>query len=121
MRQVRFNHTPTEQLGLTAIDAVLVVTYYLLGRGPVAWIGSGYILGWALSLQYNVPAQRPVTIADIHVDLFERDYGVPLGRCEETSDGSEIFVRRWSKATATLDCKAFKGDITMVNETQLLG
>jgi hypothetical protein len=39
---------------------------------------------------------------------------VPLGRCEETSDGSETFVRRWSKATATLDCKAFKGNITMI-------
>jgi hypothetical protein len=39
--------------------------------------------------------------------------GVPLGRCEETSEGSEVFVRRWSKATATLDCKAFKGNITM--------
>ena len=83
------------------------------GRGPVAWIGSGYILGWALSLQYNIAANRPITIADFHVEEFERDYGVPLGRCEEVGEGSEVFERRWSKATARLDCRAFAGSITM--------
>jgi hypothetical protein len=78
---VRFTKTPTAALGLTAIDATLDVAYYLLGRGPVAWIGSGYILGWALSLQYNVPADRPITISDFHVDLFERDCERALSVC----------------------------------------
>eukprot|EP00937_MAST-01D_sp_MAST-1D-sp2_P004966 g4966.t1 len=110
---VRFNSNDTAARQLTAIDATLDVAYYLLGRGPVAWIGAGYCLGWALALRYDVPAERPITIADFHVDLFERDYGVPLGRCEETSQGSEVFVRQWSKATAKIDCRAFTGHITM--------
>ena len=29
---VRFNHTPSATLGLTAIDATLDVAYYLLGK-----------------------------------------------------------------------------------------
>jgi hypothetical protein len=113
---VRFNKNASATDGryLQAIDAELDVVYYLLGRGPVAWIGSGYILGWALSLQWNVLANRPMTIDDFRVELFERDYGEPLGSCEETADGSEVFVRHWSKATATLDCRAFAGNITMV-------
>ena len=111
---VRFTKAPTPTLGLTAIDATLDVAYYLLGRGPVAWIGSGYVLGWALSLQYNVPADRPISIADFAVEEFGRDYGVPLGQCEETSPGSEVFTRRWSKAAVQLDCRAFKGNISML-------
>jgi hypothetical protein len=111
---VRFNHTPTASLGLTAIDATLDVAYYLIGRGPVGWIGTGYVLGWALALQYNTAANRPITISDFHVEELTRDYGVPLGPCEEARHGSEVFTRRWSKATATLDCNAFKGNITMI-------
>jgi hypothetical protein len=109
---VRFNHDPT--LGLRPIDATLDVAYYLLGRGPVAWIGSGYVLGWALSLQFNVPANRPFTISDFDYDLRTRDFGVPTERCVETAEGSEVFRRKWSKAIASLDCGEFKGSITML-------
>ena len=38
---------------------------------------------------------------------------MPLGRCEEVGEGSEVFERRWSKATVRLDCRAFAGSITM--------
>ena len=34
---VRFNHTPSATLGLTAIDATLDVAYYLLGKDPGSW------------------------------------------------------------------------------------
>ena len=34
---VRFNHTPSATLGLTAIDATLDVAYYLLGKRSGSW------------------------------------------------------------------------------------
>ena len=34
---VRFNHTPSATLGLTAIDATLDVAYYLLGKCSGSW------------------------------------------------------------------------------------
>ena len=34
---VRFNHTPSASLGLTAIDATLDVAYYLLGKRSGSW------------------------------------------------------------------------------------
>jgi hypothetical protein len=36
-------------------------------------------------------------------------------RCHETSPGSEVFERKWSKATVQLDCKAWKGTIQMAD------
>ena len=41
------------------------------------------------------------------------DYGHPIGDCKETSAGSEVFTRDFSKATVQMDCKAWQGTITM--------
>lgn len=39
------------------------------------------------------------------------DHGVPLGLAKEVEPG--VFVREWSKATARMDCNAFKGEVRM--------
>ncbi len=41
---------------------------------------------------------------------FERDYGVPLSDAEEPSPN--VFVRKWSNCTVSLDCNTFVSNIT---------
>ena len=41
---VRFNHTPSATLGLTAIDATLDVAYYLLGKRSGRFVFSSSVL-----------------------------------------------------------------------------
>lgn len=81
-----------------AVDEDLAT--FLLVRGPYAWLGTGWLGCNALPV---LPA--PLTI----------DYGVPLtSYYNETEPGvSEVFVREWSKASVQMDCKAWKGTITM--------
>jgi hypothetical protein len=51
-------------------------------------------------LEYHFPAE------------LGQDYGKPIdATCSETEDGSEVFTRKWSKATVTLDCKAWTSTI----------
>ena len=35
---------------------------------------------------------------------LDKDYGVPHGICRETSPGSGVFERDWSKAKVKMDC-----------------
>lgn len=45
---------------------------------------------------------------------MDENYGEPLeATCTETSPGSQVFERKWSLATVQLDCKAWRGKITM--------
>ena len=101
--------------GWSPIDVELDLAYYLILRGPYAWIGSGYILGWGLSHSWNEATQRQLSISDFDgwlKDWGSRDFGLPKGQCTETAAGSEVFVREWSHVTATLDCKAPGGKPT---------
>ena len=67
-------------------------------RGDYGWLGAG----WA-----GCNAYPPF------YEGFERDYGVPVDRhYTETSIGTGVFERRWSKATVQFDCNAHKGKIT---------
>jgi|EP01046_Picozoa_sp_COSAG06_P004688 hypothetical protein len=38
---------------------------------------------------------------------------VPQEVCHETSEGSNVFVREWSKATVTLNCSNWSSSITL--------
>ena len=38
---------------------------------------------------------------------------MPVDRCEETSAGSGVFTRRWTKATVTLDTNTNKATIVI--------
>ena len=39
--------------------------------------------------------------------------GEPTGLCKETSPGSEVFTRDWTKATVQMSCKEYTAKITM--------
>ena len=39
--------------------------------------------------------------------------GEPTGLCKETSPGSEVFTRDWTKATVQMSCKEYSAKITM--------
>lgn len=82
---------------------------FLLIRGPYAWLGYSWMGCFndkgdptCASIKYHFPPELGV------------DYGEPLSTCSETAPGSEIFTRKWSKATVTLNCKTWEGNITMV-------
>ena len=75
---------------------------FLLTRGPYAWLGWGWK---GCSQQYYFPPE------------FNLDYGEPGpgrgGLCKETADASQVFTREYSKATVTMDCRAWKGTVIM--------
>lgn len=81
-------------------DPVSATAEFLLTRGPYAWLGYSWI-GCSSS-----PRPYP------H-DLWTADYGAPKGPCTETTDGSGVFEREWSKATIQWDCHSGRGKITM--------
>jgi hypothetical protein len=71
---------------------------FLLVRGPYAYLGHGWL---GCSQTYEYP------------DALNADYGEPLGLCAETTAGSGIFLREWSKATVQMDCNTWTPSITM--------
>ena len=85
---------------------------FLLTRSPYSWLG----WGWDNAPAYRSKSggcSRPYTFPD----EFNLDYGEPAagaaGLCKETAAGSEVFRREFSKATVQMDCKQWKGSITM--------
>ena len=58
------------------------------------------------------PTQRSALV-ELWGKEMDEDLGHPLETCHETAEGSEVFERKWSKATVQLDCKAWKGTIKM--------
>ena len=69
----------------------------LLEEGRKRWgSGSGDGHGWlGCSQPYVFPPALNV------------DYGEPKGLCAETSAGSGVFVREWTKATVSRDCNTW--------------
>ncbi len=82
-------------------DLMQDLSSFLLVRGPYAWLGWGWK---GCSRTYLFPPE------------FDVDYGAPVdprGVCTETSPGSGVFVREFTKASVTMDCGAWHGSITM--------
>ena len=71
---------------------------FLLIRGPYAYLGHGWL---DCSKLYVFPPELNV------------DYGEPTELCHETTPGSEVFVREWTKSTVQMDCTTFTPTITM--------
>ena len=71
---------------------------FLLIRGDYAFLGHGWL---GCSKFYHFPPE------------LNLDYGTPRGLCRETAEGSEVFVREWSKSTVQMDCRTYTANITM--------
>ena len=78
------------------------VARFLLVRGNYSWMGYGW--------EGCVHTAPPVGVGS----KYDVDYGTPLERCAETADNSGVFMRRWTKATVTMDCGAFVANISML-------
>ena len=91
---MRARCSPQQQLRPTmqAFDSSSVnqsIASFLITRGPVAYLGSGWESGGESS--WN--------------DAFLFDVGEPQGLCKEQPEG--VFSRPWTYGTALLDCTSF--------------
>lgn len=74
------------------------VTNFLLVRGEYAWLSAG----WS-------SCSQKIGWDSTHLDA---DYGVPIDEiCEETTPGSGVFTREWSKAKIQMDCNSWTPSI----------
>lgn len=106
---------------------------FLLVRGPHAYIGytwsgctdSGYPSGCNSHWSPEHPEGRPCRFPRYRdrtpfsrPEQLDWDYGVPTGDspCAETTPGSGVFRRRWTKADVELDCNSFTSKITMKHD-----
>lgn len=88
------------------------VASFLLVRGPFSWLG----YQWLGCVSCKRTPTDPSGLCD-PTGRYERpgaldiDYGEPLGLCAESSAGSAIFEREWSKARVSFDCGSWSGSI----------
>ena len=113
MYTIWYDKIPSPHFGVRARNAPLDMAYFLLARGPHAWIGSGKILGWSLSHWWSTGKEREITISDFRPhELFDADYGEPVSQCVETVPyASGVFVRGWTNVNVTVDCGNMRGHI----------
>eukprot|EP00658_Telonema_sp_P-2_P085890 TRINITY_DN9895_c0_g1_i5.p1 TRINITY_DN9895_c0_g1~~TRINITY_DN9895_c0_g1_i5.p1 ORF type:complete len:460 (-),score=90.67 TRINITY_DN9895_c0_g1_i5:266-1645(-) len=83
-------------------DLLQDLANFLLIRGPYSWLGWGWN---GCSREYYFPPE------------FNQDYGQPTELCRETEIGSQVFTREFDKSSVTMDCKAWKGTITMKSQS----
>ena len=85
------------------------VARFLLTRGDFAYLGTGWVgclpndgvESAGINQTYDRPAELDV------------DYGTPLSLCTETEQGSNVFVREWTKARVQHDCNTGNSQIVM--------
>lgn len=75
------------------------IANFQLVRGPFAFLGSGW-QGCSPALRYEYPEE------------LNDDFGVPASLCAETSPGSGVFVREFSRSTVQMDCATWTPTIT---------
>ena len=110
---VNYNYIQPPAYGIKAPNALLDVAYFLLTRGPYAWIAGGPMLGWHMSHWWTANKTRRIDFRkDLRPAEFNRDYGEPTCSCSQTSPG--VFHRFWSKANVTVDCNSLSGKIDML-------
>ena len=63
--------------------------------------------GWA-----GCASEQNHHIYDWNAEWLDADYGVPSDEvCKETSVGSGVFVREWSRATVQMDCNKWEPSV----------
>ena len=94
---------------------------FMLARGPYAWFGYSWVS--CAGDCFREPPQCPgrgqpgdPPWNQTFPDFLKKDYGVPLGRCNESPARSGIFTREWSKAKITLNCKTWSSSIAMKSD-----
>jgi hypothetical protein len=102
-------HVYTENLSLPFPEQN--IAEFLLVRGKYAWLGYGY-QGCA-STQRRFPGASWRESGYVWPELLDRDFGEPTGECHETSPGSEVFTRDWSRSRITLDCRDYTATFEM--------
>ena len=86
-------------------------TQFLLVRGKYGWLGHNW-------MGCFTPENEELWVANIRPKQLDEDYGVPVDEyCRETSVGSGIFQREWSKAgTVQMDCNTYTATIPMLEQ-----
>jgi hypothetical protein len=99
------------EFGIHFTNPVMDVAYFLLTRGPYAWIAGGPMLGWHMSHWWTANKTRRISFHDLRLPEFNEDFGEPTCTCSQTAPG--VFQRDWTKASVTVDCNVLKGSIVM--------
>ena len=91
------------------------VAAFMLIRGAHAFLGWSWVSCSGDCFSKNCP---PPPGNQIHYDftlggLTDVDYGVPTEICHETSPGSAVFTREWSKAIVTVNCSEWSSSIKL--------
>jgi hypothetical protein len=111
---VAYEEVPPPAFGLAPTNMDLDMAYFLVARGPYAWVGSGPVLGWKLSHWWATGQTRLIEPRDFRPHWFDSDFGEPLGQCMETvPHGSGVFTRKYTNATAAVNCQSLTGHIAI--------
>lgn len=102
--------TPGQNITNALPDLQQQVAAFLLLRGPHAFIGWGqWGMTWPTGASWT---KQPLHGHGLPLPpALKADYGTPQAACVETSAGSGIFTRSWSKASVTLNCAAWTASI----------
>jgi len=112
---VQYRYTQPPAFGITAPNALLDVAYFLLTRGPWAWIAGGPMLGWHMSHWWTANRTRRIQFrTDLRPPEFNLDFGEPTCSCAQQPGAPGVFVRQWTKANVTVDCNTLQGRIDML-------
>ena len=85
---------------------------FLLTRPEFAWIGYGW--SGCYPVPVNHTTHKPLNSAWLRPRpvMWDADYGgAPSGPCEETEEGSGVFVRHYPRADVRWTCATGEGEI----------
>lgn len=87
---------------------------FLLTRGDYAWIGYDWSGCYPLPLNQTTHKPFNSTWLRPRPALWDEDFGgAPSGPCEETEEGSEVFVRHYPRADVKWTCATGEGEINL--------
>lgn len=91
------------------------VATFMLIRGAYAFLGWSWVScsGDCFSKKCPTPPGNQIHYDITLGGLTGVDYGEPIEVCHETSVGSAVFVREWSKATVTVNCSDWSSSISL--------